>query len=214
MTLLARSGAPTSADFGPGYFHEGVTNYGDYRKRRWKLRWLFPYLVQFRAIARSYREPVRHLDVGCAFGYFLAHAADEVQHSAGADLSSYAIGCARREFPHLSFAEASATALPFPDGSFHVVTAFHTLEHVPDVSLALRECRRVLAADGTLFVVMPYQGLYRLLMGWNDRDPTHVSVLSLPAWRAALSHNGFRIQRMFTYPTLWGGHVGFVARKG
>lgn len=213
MAVTIRT-APTSADFGPTYYHEGGTNYyGDYRWRRGRLRWLFPYLWQFRSIARRHKKPIHHLEVGCAFGYFLAHAAAYVQHSMGVDLSPYAITHARENFPHLTFAEARATTLPCTDGAFDILTSIHTVEHIPDFEAALREFQRVLAAHGTLFIVVPYHGLYRQLMGWNDRDPTHVSVLSFPDWCAALSRNGFRIQRSFTYPTLWGGHAGFIAQK-
>jgi len=43
---------------------------------------------------------------------------------------------------------ASAESLPFPDGSFDVVTCNHTLYHVPDRDRALAELARVLRPGG------------------------------------------------------------------
>ena len=49
---------------------------------------------------------------------------------------------------HADFAVVDAQAIPFPDVSFDVVIANMMLYHVPDISLALREIRRVLRPGG------------------------------------------------------------------
>jgi len=46
-------------------------------------------------------------------------------------------------------------ALPFSDASYDLVVHSDTLEHVPDPALGLRECRRVLVADGALVFTVP-----------------------------------------------------------
>lgn len=47
---------------------------------------------------------------------------------------------------------ADACALPFKDGMFDAVVAFHVLEHVDDRERAAAEARRVLKPGGTLLV--------------------------------------------------------------
>ena len=60
---------------------------------------------------------------------------------------------------------ASATALPFRDGSFDVVCAFDVLEHCEPEAGAMRELTRVLAPDGRLLMSVPaYQ------WAWTDHD--------------------------------------------
>jgi len=51
----------------------------------------------------------------------------------------------------LLFAVADAQTIPFPDGWFDAVIANHMLYHVPDLSKALSEIRRVLRPGGKLY---------------------------------------------------------------
>jgi SAM-dependent methyltransferase len=46
------------------------------------------------------------------------------------------------------FPDVDMMALPFEDGRFDLVIHSDTLEHIPDPLQGLRECRRVLSADG------------------------------------------------------------------
>ena len=51
--------------------------------------------------------------------------------------------------------ECCAEKMPFSDGCFDGVVMSHVLEHCPNVQMALREARRVLADHGCLFVFVP-----------------------------------------------------------
>lgn len=52
---------------------------------------------------------------------------------------------------------ATATDLPFPDGSVDRLYAGHVLEHLTpeDVVVALREFRRVISPEGKIMIVLP-----------------------------------------------------------
>ena len=101
----------------------------------------------------------RVLDVGCGNGTVAAWLCQSLGCSiVGIDLSGIRIGNAiesLRDMPddvreRLSFEKASATELPFPDGSFTHVWSQATIYHVPAKEEVLRECYRVLSPGGTL----------------------------------------------------------------
>ncbi len=95
------------------------------------------------------------LDAGCGTGGFLAWAALRgAAPLAGVDPSAEAVERARALAPGADVRVAELAALPFPDGSFAVVTCHDVLQHVDegDVDRSLVELRRVLRADGALLV--------------------------------------------------------------
>jgi glycosyltransferase involved in cell wall biosynthesis/SAM-dependent methyltransferase len=59
--------------------------------------------------------------------------------------------------PRVRFVVADATALPFDDASFDVVTFFDVLEHIPDDARAAKEAMRVLRPGGFVLVTSPSQ---------------------------------------------------------
>jgi SAM-dependent methyltransferase len=62
-----------------------------------------------------------------------------------------------RGLPHLHFALADGMALPFASGAFDLVLSHAVIEHVADAPLYLRECARVLAPDGRVYLsTAPY----------------------------------------------------------
>jgi ubiquinone/menaquinone biosynthesis C-methylase UbiE len=71
--------------------------------------------------------------------------------------------------------ESGADALPFDDGAFDTIVSTLVLCTVPDPAAALREIRRVLAADGQLLLVEHVRSEDPGLATWQDR--------LRPAWR-------------------------------
>jgi len=58
---------------------------------------------------------------------------------------------------NLHFALADGMYLPFPSGSFDLVLSHAVIEHVADAPLYLRECARVLAPGGRMYLsTAPY----------------------------------------------------------
>ncbi|MCS6788774.1 MAG: methyltransferase domain-containing protein, partial [Aigarchaeota archaeon] len=71
------------------------------------------------------------------------------------------------------------------------VIALDVIEHVAELNLCLRECRRVLRTGGSLVVVTPNflgLGLYDSLA-----DPTHVHRFTWWSLERALRRNGFEL---------------------
>jgi ubiquinone/menaquinone biosynthesis C-methylase UbiE len=59
----------------------------------------------------------------------------------------------RKNLKNIEFSEANAESLPFPDGSFDVVTCRFGVMFFPDQVKALKECRRVLKPGGRVAFV-------------------------------------------------------------
>ena len=113
-------------------------------------------MAQKASIDRSSRV----LDLGCGNGTTSAWLCKTLGcRVLGADLSGVRIGNAREDLEkqpetikaRIAFEKASATALPFDEGSFTHVWSQATIYHVPDKRKVLQEAYRVLK-DGGIFV--------------------------------------------------------------
>lgn len=94
------------------------------------------------------------LDVGCGNGKTSLKLIDLGYRTVGVDFSSKAVeSCRELLGSDGTFETASATELPFPDGSFDYITAVHVLEHLTDdeLSVAASEFIRVLRPGGYVF---------------------------------------------------------------
>ena len=102
------------------------------------------------------------LDAGCGGGGMPLSLAEETQTVVGIDpaerFQDAGARLAReRRMGNLHFALADGMALPFTGGSFDLVLSHAVIEHVADASLYLRECARVLAPGGHMYLsTSPY----------------------------------------------------------
>lgn len=101
------------------------------------------------------RSGERVLDVACGTGSVARRAAERAGPSGkvvGLDLNAGMLAVARRVSaaarPAIEWRQGDAAGLPFPEGSFDVVTCQQALQFFPDRPKALREMRRVLAPGG------------------------------------------------------------------
>jgi ubiquinone/menaquinone biosynthesis C-methylase UbiE len=118
------------------------------------------------------------LDVGCGGGWTvrrlaelasqgmvigLDYSADSVAVSR--DTNSNEIGAERVQIVH-----GSVAVLPFPDGTFDIVTAVETHYYWPDLPANVREVLRVLKPDGTFALIAetyrggPFRWFYGIVM--------------------------------------------------
>jgi SAM-dependent methyltransferase len=104
----------------------------------------------------------RVLDAGCGGGGMPLSLAEEAGTVVGIDpaerfqRAGVRLG-QERGLPNLHFALADGMALPFRDGLFDLVLSHAVIEHVADAPLYLRECARVLAPGGRVYLsTSPY----------------------------------------------------------
>ena len=96
----------------------------------------------------------RLLDVGCGPGGSALLAAERGARVAGLDASPNSIEVARERVPQDDFRVEDMESLPWPDGSFDVVTGFNSFPFAGNPVVALAEARRVLAPRGKLGVAI------------------------------------------------------------
>ena len=127
---------------------------------------LFEYYRSAKVIAFLERAGVtihgRVLDAGCGGGGMPLSLAEEARQVVGIDpvnrFGGAGVRLAReRGLPNLQFALGDGMALPFTTGVFDLVLSHAVIEHVADAPLYLRECARVLATDGRVYLsTAPY----------------------------------------------------------
>ncbi|HEX3258836.1 MAG TPA: class I SAM-dependent methyltransferase [Pseudonocardia sp.] len=115
--------------------------------------WFRRHLVVYEALAPRCRGVV--LEAGCGEGYGADLLAGGATRVLALDYDAAAIGYVGRRYPRVSAARANLVALPVRDGGVDAVVSLQVVEHLWDQGRFLRECRRVLAAGGALFLSTP-----------------------------------------------------------
>jgi SAM-dependent methyltransferase len=150
-------------------------------------------------LASNFTSGPRALDAGCGTGYGCVELARVSPHVAGIDVSSDAIAYAREHSPtpHIHYACASVTAIPFAAAAFDLVTAFEVIEHLADWRLLLAETRRVLRPHGVLLVSTPNRLYYAESRALDGPNPYHVHEFEYDEFHAALSEFFPHVQILF-----------------
>lgn len=125
---------------------------------------MFLILPEYKPLIRKWcglEDGMKILDVGCGTGYFTRLLAEGKQHVqlTGLDIDEVFIAFARKKAEEkglsIDFLTGDATALPFEEGTFDLVTS-HTFFHsVTDPEKALSEMKRVVKKGGMIATVIP-----------------------------------------------------------
>jgi SAM-dependent methyltransferase len=132
----------------------------------------------------------RALDLGCGDGRLTAEL--NAAELTAADVSRVALDRARERLPAaVAVVELEPDApLPFGDGSFDLVLAAETAEHVRDLQLFLSEVRRVLVPGGELALTTPASA--PLVRPGNPLSP-HLRRFTRGSLRGVLGELGFDV---------------------
>ncbi len=136
------------------------------------------------------------LEVGCGAGGMLGPLA-KYGKVTGLDISrDYIAYCKSRG--HERVLTGSGYELPFADASFDVVTAFDTIEHIPDDERVLAELRRVMKPGGLVFVTVP---AYQFLYSQNDRVAHHQRRYTATMLAQRMTRAGLAVQKISYFNT-------------
>jgi SAM-dependent methyltransferase len=96
----------------------------------------------------------RSLEIGCGFGRLSPIFAENSHRHVGVDINRRALRLARQAYPDCHFAEASATDLPFPDGTFDLAITWTVVQHIPPdrIPQACAEITRVMTPMSTVLM--------------------------------------------------------------
>jgi len=177
---MDRDGAPVTdfavaTAYDANYYHR---IYRHYERQNPGYKLAFYRDLVFKHVSRG---PARILDVGCAFGGFLAGMPASWDRF-GIDVSNYAIQQGRHAHPELHLAAATFESNPF-QGPFDVVTSFDVIEHIDSLEKVAASVGSLLKPGGVfLFVVPTYDGPLGPLVHLLDRDPTHIHKTNRRFW--------------------------------
>lgn len=101
----------------------------------------------------SLRRGTLYCDVGCGAGGAARLAADRGAEVSGIDAAESLIEIARERVPGARFHIGDLEELPFPDGTFDVVTGFNSFQFAANPVAALREARRISKPSGRIVVL-------------------------------------------------------------
>ena len=99
-----------------------------------------------------------YLDIACGTGDQIIAVYKEHRTSlrkvVGVDIAIEMLALAKKKLPkHVQLIEENALQLPFKDNSFDVISISFGIRNMPDLSLCLKEMRRVLKPDGKLCIL-------------------------------------------------------------
>ena len=195
---------PAPIEYGREYFFEsyrrqyGKTYVEDFpnltamaRRRLAEIRRLLP--------AKAAGAAPALLDIGCAYGPFLAAARDEGFSPRGIDPAQDAVEYVAKTLG-ISAEQGVFRKGVFGAGEFDAVTLWYVAEHFRDCAEALAEIRRILKPGGALALSTPsFAGVSgRASPGrFLERSPAdHWTVWSPASCRKALAAAGFKVRKI------------------
>ena len=151
----------------------------------------------------------RALDVATGTAHTAFALAPAVASVIGMDLTPEMLGEARhlgvqRSISNVTFQIADVHHLPYPDGSFDLITCRRAAHHFSDIASALREMRRALRRGGRLVIddrSVPEDDFVDNCMNQLDRfhDESHVRQYRPGEWREMLEEAGFEVESVEPY---------------
>jgi ubiquinone/menaquinone biosynthesis C-methylase UbiE len=151
------------------------------------------------------------LDVACGGGHLALHFAPMVRQVVASDLTMQMLKKAQEHVAEESradnviFREADAEDLPFPAGSFTLLTCRIASHHFADVPRALKEFHRVLRRGGRMAIIdtlMPADPEVAEFFQTMEtmRNPTHIRAFTELEWQQMISDAELILQEILIIP--------------
>ena len=196
-----------------------VWSSADYpRDQSYPIRWEF-----LRAVDDMGSAPLDLLEIGCGEGHFLQLAASKGHRAAGIDFSDTAVAKAQARGLRAFCGGFDELGRHVGDTMrFDAIVLFQVIEHLARPDVLFREVARWARPGARLFISCPGPRRFTRLIDeqqagtrdfW-DYPPHHVLRWSIPALRAFITRQGWRVEEVMEEPFSWvaaGSHIG-VAR--
>jgi len=147
----------------------------------------------------SFSPGSRILDIGCATGEFLSYMKSKGWDTLGIEPD----GSARKQAIEVNGLKVLDEPYleQLPDASFDVITLWHVLEHVADLSGRMKSLKRLLAPGGILVIAVPNSDSHDAKFYnnfWAGYDvPRHLSHFSPSSMNRLLVTFGFNFVKTF-----------------
>jgi 2-polyprenyl-3-methyl-5-hydroxy-6-metoxy-1,4-benzoquinol methylase len=159
------------------------------RVRAFALGW------KARIISR-YHETGSALDLGCGTGEFLATLKERGWSVDGIEPSDLA----RKKAEHQTNQKINSSLSEIAGKQYDVITAWHVIEHVPDLNETFRQLRQSLKKNGTIFIAVPnYESpdAAKYSDHWAAYDvPRHLWHFSKKSMTQLLASNGLQLKKI------------------
>jgi SAM-dependent methyltransferase len=144
------------------------------------------------------------LDIGCGEGRFLWALDPAKWERFGVERAQETIDLVRSRIASLHLIIGDIFAPELKEGSFHAVTFWHVLEHLPDPEKTLRRAAALLKPGGWLFVSLPdieslQAQLFRRHWYAFDDVPRHLYHFSRRSLDRVLRQTGFQIAKHLAF---------------
>ena len=110
-------------------------------------------IVQKLKLLVSFSESKNHLDIGCGTGEFLNACKNAGFRTKGVEPSELARKQAIKNY-NLDIYENTDLS-QFENSSFHTITMWHVLEHVPNLNETIENFSRILEKNGSVIIAVP-----------------------------------------------------------
>lgn len=138
------------------------------------------------------------IDIGCGLGYVLKKLPRNNTRLVGIDINRHLVGHAKAQCGNnrCDFVVADANSLPFASNAFDHAFIIEVIEHLADPGRTLRECSRILRAEGKLTLTTPNGLYFRMLHYRSLASPYHVNEYAFWEIIRLVTLAGFSLNRL------------------
>jgi 2-polyprenyl-3-methyl-5-hydroxy-6-metoxy-1,4-benzoquinol methylase len=150
-------------------------------------------LAKKRKLINKHSTKRSALDIGCGTGEFLSELKSHGWQIAGVEPSDNARALAEK----ITETKIYQSLLEIHEGAYDVVTLWHVLEHLPNLSQALTTISKLINPTGTIFIAVPNPNSFdakHYKSFWAGYDvPRHLWHFSQDNMKMLLEKNGLKI---------------------